>query len=98
PYTTLFRSARPGADQAQGGGVHLQGISLRDRLLIEAAASLSQWQPTSSSHETRPNSRSSPAAFSRPTRVPDEVVSAMARQPMDLADPRVSVLIAACET
>ncbi len=33
-----------------------------------------------------------------PTRVPDEVVSAMARQPMDLADPRVSVLIAACET
>src|SRR5882672_2385788 len=33
-----------------------------------------------------------------PTRVPDEVVAAMARQPMDLADPRVAQLIAACES
>ncbi|MGZ5277488.1 MAG: aminotransferase, partial [Caldimonas sp.] len=33
-----------------------------------------------------------------PTRVPDEVISAMARQPTDLADPRVSSLIAACES
>ena len=33
-----------------------------------------------------------------PTRVPDEVVHAMSRQPMDLADPRVPALIAACET
>ena len=33
-----------------------------------------------------------------PTRVPDEVLHAMSRQPMDLADPRVSQLIAACET
>jgi len=32
-----------------------------------------------------------------PTRVPDEVVAAMARQPMDLADPRVAQTIAACE-
>jgi alanine-glyoxylate transaminase/serine-glyoxylate transaminase/serine-pyruvate transaminase len=32
-----------------------------------------------------------------PTHVPDEVVSAMARQPTDLADPRVASLIAACE-
>jgi alanine-glyoxylate transaminase/serine-glyoxylate transaminase/serine-pyruvate transaminase len=32
-----------------------------------------------------------------PTRVPDEVVAAMARQPTDLADPRVPQLIAACE-
>src|SRR5919198_2446109 len=33
-----------------------------------------------------------------PTRVPDEVVAAMARQPMDLADPRVTQVIAACES
>jgi len=33
-----------------------------------------------------------------PTRVPDEVVAAMARQPTDLADPRVDAVIAACET
>jgi alanine-glyoxylate transaminase/serine-glyoxylate transaminase/serine-pyruvate transaminase len=33
-----------------------------------------------------------------PTRVPDEVVHAMARQPTDLADPRVGALIAACES
>ncbi len=33
-----------------------------------------------------------------PTRVPDEVLHAMSRQPMDLADPRVSQVIAACET
>ncbi len=33
-----------------------------------------------------------------PTRVPDEVVHAMSRQPMDLADPRVAQLIAACES
>ena len=33
-----------------------------------------------------------------PTRVPDEVVAAMARQPMDLADPRVAHVIAACES
>lgn len=33
-----------------------------------------------------------------PTRVPDEVVHAMARQPTDLADPRVPRLIAACES
>src|SRR4051812_11390943 len=32
-----------------------------------------------------------------PTRVPDEVVSAMARQPTDLADPRVAELVATCE-
>ena len=33
-----------------------------------------------------------------PTHVPDEVVSAMARQPTDLGDPRLSSLIAACES
>jgi alanine-glyoxylate transaminase/serine-glyoxylate transaminase/serine-pyruvate transaminase len=33
-----------------------------------------------------------------PTRVPDEVVSAMARQPVDLADARLPLLIAACES
>ncbi len=33
-----------------------------------------------------------------PTRVPDEVLHAMSRQPMDLADPRVAQTIAACET
>ncbi len=33
-----------------------------------------------------------------PTRVPDEVVNAMARQPTDLADARLPVLIAACES
>ena len=33
-----------------------------------------------------------------PTRVPDEVVNAMARQPTDLADSRLAVLIAACES
>ena len=33
-----------------------------------------------------------------PTHVPDEVVNAMARQPTDLADPRVAQLIAACES
>ena len=32
-----------------------------------------------------------------PTRVPDEVVAAMSRQPMDLADPRVDAIINACE-
>ena len=32
-----------------------------------------------------------------PTRVPDEVLHAMSRQPMDLADPRVDQGIAACE-
>ena len=32
-----------------------------------------------------------------PTRVPDEVLNAMHRQPMDLADPRVDELIASCE-
>ena len=32
-----------------------------------------------------------------PTHVPDEVVAAMARQPTDLADPRVAALVAACE-
>jgi alanine-glyoxylate transaminase/serine-glyoxylate transaminase/serine-pyruvate transaminase len=32
-----------------------------------------------------------------PTRVPDEVVAAMSRQPTDLADPRVNAVIAACE-
>jgi alanine-glyoxylate transaminase / serine-glyoxylate transaminase / serine-pyruvate transaminase len=32
-----------------------------------------------------------------PTRVPDEVIHAMSRQPMDLGDPRVSQAIAACE-
>jgi alanine-glyoxylate transaminase / serine-glyoxylate transaminase / serine-pyruvate transaminase len=32
-----------------------------------------------------------------PTRVPDEVLHAMQRQPMDLADPRVPALIASCE-
>jgi alanine-glyoxylate transaminase / serine-glyoxylate transaminase / serine-pyruvate transaminase len=32
-----------------------------------------------------------------PTRVPDEVVAAMSRQPMDLADPRVNQIISACE-
>jgi alanine-glyoxylate transaminase/serine-glyoxylate transaminase/serine-pyruvate transaminase len=33
-----------------------------------------------------------------PTRVPDEVLAAMMRQPTDLADARVASLIAACET
>ena len=33
-----------------------------------------------------------------PTRVPDEVMDAMRRQPMDLADPRVDALIASCES
>jgi alanine-glyoxylate transaminase/serine-glyoxylate transaminase/serine-pyruvate transaminase len=33
-----------------------------------------------------------------PTRVPDEVVNAMARQPVDLADARLPLLIAACES
>ncbi len=32
-----------------------------------------------------------------PTPVPDEVLHAMSRQPMDLGDPRVSATIAACE-
>ena len=32
-----------------------------------------------------------------PTRVPDEVVAAMSRQPMDLADPRVNQIINDCE-
>jgi alanine-glyoxylate transaminase / serine-glyoxylate transaminase / serine-pyruvate transaminase len=32
-----------------------------------------------------------------PTRVPDEVLHAMGRQPMDLADPRVSQTVTACE-
>jgi alanine-glyoxylate transaminase/serine-glyoxylate transaminase/serine-pyruvate transaminase len=33
-----------------------------------------------------------------PTRVPDEVIQAMARQPTDLADPRVAALVASCES
>jgi alanine-glyoxylate transaminase / serine-glyoxylate transaminase / serine-pyruvate transaminase len=33
-----------------------------------------------------------------PTHVPDEVVNAMARQPTDLADPRLADLIIACES
>ena len=33
-----------------------------------------------------------------PTRVPDEVVNAMARQPVDLGDARLQVLIANCES
>jgi alanine-glyoxylate transaminase/serine-glyoxylate transaminase/serine-pyruvate transaminase len=33
-----------------------------------------------------------------PTRVPDEVVAAMSRQPTDLADARLASLIAACES
>ncbi len=33
-----------------------------------------------------------------PTRVPDEVVNAMARQPTDLADPRLQRLVTACES
>jgi alanine-glyoxylate transaminase/serine-glyoxylate transaminase/serine-pyruvate transaminase len=33
-----------------------------------------------------------------PTHVPDAVISAMSRQPTDLADPRVSQLIASCES
>src|SRR5918993_5182129 len=33
-----------------------------------------------------------------PTRVPDEVLAAMMRQPSDLADPRVTALIDACES
>ena len=32
-----------------------------------------------------------------PTRLPDEVLQAMSRQPMDLADPRLDLTIAACE-
>ena len=32
-----------------------------------------------------------------PTRVPDEVLAAMLRQPTDLADPRVAALVATCE-
>jgi alanine-glyoxylate transaminase/serine-glyoxylate transaminase/serine-pyruvate transaminase len=33
-----------------------------------------------------------------PTRVPDEVLAAMARQPTDMADPRLVQVIAACES
>jgi alanine-glyoxylate transaminase/serine-glyoxylate transaminase/serine-pyruvate transaminase len=33
-----------------------------------------------------------------PTRVPEEVLAAMMRQPTDLADPRVPALVAACES
>ncbi len=33
-----------------------------------------------------------------PTHVPDEVVAAMSRQPTDLGDPRLGLLIAACES
>ncbi len=33
-----------------------------------------------------------------PTRVPDEVIHAMSRQPMDMADPRFHSVIRACET
>jgi alanine-glyoxylate transaminase/serine-glyoxylate transaminase/serine-pyruvate transaminase len=33
-----------------------------------------------------------------PTRLPDEVLHAMSRQPMDLADPRLDPIIAACES
>ncbi len=33
-----------------------------------------------------------------PTRLPDEVLHAMSRQPMDLADPRLDAAIADCET
>ena len=33
-----------------------------------------------------------------PTRIPDEVVNAMARQPTDLGDERLPVLVAACES
>jgi alanine-glyoxylate transaminase/serine-glyoxylate transaminase/serine-pyruvate transaminase len=33
-----------------------------------------------------------------PTHLPDAVLAAMARQPMDLADPRVAETLAACET
>ena len=33
-----------------------------------------------------------------PTRVPEEVLAAMLRQPTDLADPRVAALIASCES
>src|SRR5205085_826923 len=32
-----------------------------------------------------------------PTRVPEEVLAAMLRQPTDLADPRVAALVASCE-
>ena len=32
-----------------------------------------------------------------PTRLPDEVLHALARQPMDLADPRLDATIAECE-
>jgi alanine-glyoxylate transaminase/serine-glyoxylate transaminase/serine-pyruvate transaminase len=32
-----------------------------------------------------------------PTRLPDEVLHAMSRQPMDLADPRLDAIISACE-
>ena len=32
-----------------------------------------------------------------PTRLPDEVLHAMSRQPMDLADPRLDPVIADCE-
>ena len=32
-----------------------------------------------------------------PTPVPDEVLHAMSRQPMDMGDPRVDAVIAACE-
>ena len=33
-----------------------------------------------------------------PTHVPDEVVAAMSRQPIDLGDPRLGTMIAACES
>src|SRR3954471_13803000 len=32
-----------------------------------------------------------------PTRVPDEVIAAMSRQPTDLGDPRVAALVERCE-
>ena len=54
------------------------------------------YHPAMASHPRIPGTRflHSPG----PTRVPDEVLHAMQRQPMDLADPRVPALIAACET
>jgi alanine-glyoxylate transaminase/serine-glyoxylate transaminase/serine-pyruvate transaminase len=50
---------------------------------------------------TRPTSRIPGIRFLHspgPTHLPDAVLDAMHRQPMDLGDPRVDELIAACET
>jgi alanine-glyoxylate transaminase/serine-glyoxylate transaminase/serine-pyruvate transaminase len=65
-------------------------------------------QPAAAARRRRPGPRHTMTATSRipgqrflhspgPTRLPDEVLHAMGRQPMDLADPRLDPVIAACE-